>query len=385
MAGPLQPEVSPKAPSFLRGRRTAVTAGAAAGGCATAVALAILTMYPTRAPVSQQASGPIAILASDDPIGMALPESQTLVRSDGSPWQGISTSTDEYGAIAVFSRTELWLSLDDGRTFTQRLGAEGDIAGVAIGGRGVTYVVRGDRSLGILHADGSAEWSDLPQRGELLAIAANQNRLALLTTQPDDHEGLMALLSTSEDLGESWHSQLIPHFGNHSNTLRIERNGSVELLLREEDADYDMVWRYRGHADGRPIEVASWPSDHEPHLGLAKGGWAYTLSTECADGALAVCSVSPEGHLSRVDTIEPSEWTFAVAGGSTTMAAVGRDLFQLDGSEGRPIGVSSPGEVDALAVDGIDRGVALVSGHLVRWSPRRGWRLLHRGGTLALR
>jgi hypothetical protein len=167
--------------------------------------------------------------------------------------------------------------------------------------------------------------------------------------------------------------------------LRIERNGSVELLLREEDADYDMVWRYRGHADGRPIEVASWPSDHEPHLGLAKGGWAYTLSTECADGALAVCSVSPEGHLSRVDTIEPSEWTFAVAGGSTTMAAVGRDLFQLDGSEGRSIGVSSPGEVDALAVDGIDRGVALVSGHLVRWSPRRGWRLLHRGGTLALR
>jgi hypothetical protein len=65
----------------------------------------------------------------------------------------------------------------------------------------------------------------------------------------------------------------------------------------------------------------------------------------------------------------------------TTLAASGPDLLRFDGRVATVVDRSAPAEITALAVDGLDRGVAVAGQHLVRWSPRHGWRVLFTEGA----
>src|SRR5262245_685970 len=57
-------------------------------------------------------------------------------------WQGVRVSRGASGAIALWSRREVWISRDDGVTFTPLADRPGEVAAVAVGAASTVFVIR---------------------------------------------------------------------------------------------------------------------------------------------------------------------------------------------------------------------------------------------------
>lgn len=316
--------------------------------------------------------------AADDAIGAAIATGAELAPER--PWHGIAASPGPFAVASVWSAAELHVSRDDGRTFRQVLGGPGEIGGVAIDETGVVYAVRDARRLGLHTPDGKALWRELPFAGETLGLIAADGWLAWLGLARDTDDSSAVVLAVSADGGQTWRTQRVAEHADQA--LIAMDDGAIHLLTLVEDASAPTMKRLLGHVDGRALQELSWPTDYADAWGLGHGGWAYAIASECAGADNAICAVSADAAATGAPVMLPSgvvtDWDLLMhSNGGATLAVSGDRLLRAHRSRMTVADERIPAGISALAVDGIDRALAVVGEHVVRWSPTHGWRVLH--------
>jgi len=240
----------------------------------------------------------------------------------------------------------------------------------------VVFATRDYQRLGIHVGPGHEEWRTLPFAGDTLALTTDHGWLAWLGLAHDRARDSQLVLALSRDHGATWRTQTIADHADRA-LMRIEADGFVHLLLLVEDVATPTMTRLRGHVDGRPLEQLPWPSDHADAWGLGHGGWAYAIASECADDNNDICAMGPESDARLLSTHTLTDWQLVMASnGAATLAASGDTLLGLARNRVTVVAERIPTDISALAVDGIDRALAVVGQDLVRWSPDHGWRVL---------
>lgn len=315
-----------------------------------------------------------AFMAGDTAIGAEFPAGPTS--SVARPWQGVAASPGPYGVLAVWSETEIFVSVDDGRRFRQVLGGPGELGAATIDDAGVVFATRDYQRLGVYVAPDREMWRTLPFAGDTLALATGHGWLAWLGLAHDGARDAQLVLALSRDHGVSWRTQSIAAHADRA-LMRIEAGGFVHMLLLVEDSAAPTMTRLRGHVDGRALEQLAWPSDYADVWGLGHGGWAYAIASECADDDNDICAMGPESGAGILSTHTLTDWQLIMASnGASTLAASGDTLLRFERERVDALAERIPTEISALAVDGIDRALAVVGQDLLRWSPGHGWRVL---------
>ncbi|HWM84429.1 MAG TPA: hypothetical protein VNO33_01300, partial [Kofleriaceae bacterium] len=307
--------------------------------------------------------------------------------------RGVAAAADRYGVIALWTDRVLWVSRDDGRSFHQELAAPEPITAAAVGPDGRVYAARHGGRLGVLSPDGVTRWLDI-SADQLLAIDAGIEMpapaespgvaptaapapaapwLAVLGLHADSADGLTPILWLSGDHGRSWRRLIAPHHGDASNQIRVGPTGVIDLVTVDGDSSAaagasGRLRHYTGHVDGRPFALR-FASDEPPPLALGHDGHGWRLEWDGRRMRL----IDGSSHL----PLAVRNWDVRVAASRehTYSVADGR-LVELGAGRPRPVTHSVPGAIDALAVDGLGRALALVGDTAVRYSKRHGWRRL---------
>jgi hypothetical protein len=334
----------------------------------------VVSMPSLPAPADQaRLPLPGLVAAADLPTGTPLAPGARLV-GEGEAWRGVTVSAGLHPVVAVWSRSRLFVSRDDGKKFHQVLGGPGEIGGAAIDAHGRLFMVRDRQRLGVQGLDRDAEWRSLPFAGETLQVAAGGAWLGWLALTDDSRRDAQVVLALTADGGATWRTQSIADHATGA-LMRIEDEGTIHLLLVREDAVDPTMRRLRGHVDGRPMQEVPWPSNYAEAWGLGHGGFAYAIASECASEGNDICAMELHGEVASTRTT--TAWSLQMGtNGVTTLAASGPDLVRFDGRVAMVVDRSAPAEITAFAVDGLGRGVGVAGQHLVRWSPRHGWRVL---------
>ncbi len=339
----------------------------------------VVVTTTVESPVAPQSAAAVVTVrpapARDLAIGEPLAAGKTLT-SDPGVWIGTAASPGPYGVLAVWSSSHLFVSRDDGVGFRQVLGGPGSIGGATIDESGRLFMIRDRRRLGIENTDGSTQWLSLPFSGETLALQSSGGWLGWLALAHDTDSDSAVVLALSSDGGATWRRQSVAEHATHA-LMRIEPGGVIHLLLRVEDSIDQKMWRLRAHVDGRPMESMPWPSQYADAWGLARGGWAYAIASECATDSNDICAMGPDPADRIVNTEIKTTWNLIMeSNSSTTLAASGSSLLRFDGARITRVTDDVPPEVTSFAVDGIDRSLAVVGQHLLRFSPEHGWRII---------
>jgi hypothetical protein len=340
----------------------------------------VISMSPASPFASATWARPLPglVTATDLPLGTPLAPGARLPGAlpddQGEAWRGVAVSSGLHPIVAVWSPSRLFVSRDDGKAFHQVLGGPGEIGGAAIDAYGRLFMVRDRQRLGVQGLDLDTEWRSLPFAGETLQVAAGGVWLGWLALADDSRSDAQVVLALTADGGATWRTQSIADHATGA-LMRIEDDGTIHLLLVREDAVDPTMRRLRGHVDGRPMQEVPWPSSYAEAWGLGHGGFAYAIASECASEGNDICAMEVHGDLAS--TRIATAWSLQMgSNGATTLAASGPDLLRFDGRVATVVDRGAPAEITALAVDGLGRGVAIAGQHLVRWSPRHGWRVL---------
>ena len=316
------------------------------------------------------------IPASDDALGTAWHRGAALTAD--SSWLGVAASPGPYGVLATWSERELYISRDDGVNFRQVLGGPGAIGGATIDASGALYLVRDQRRLGIETETGAVLWRSLPFAGDTLALTSGGGFLGWLGLAHDTGRSSSVVLAVSADRGQTWRTQTVAEHIDRA-LMHIEEDGTIQLLTLVEHASAPTMRRLRGHADGRSLQALPWPTDFADAWGLGHGGWAYAIASECATDISDVCAMGPEMSDRLAPTGLKTSWDLLMhTSGEHTLAVSGERLLRADGDRMAVVASDIPAGISALATDGIGRALVTVGPQLVRWSPRHGWRVLHR-------
>lgn len=333
------------------------------------VEVPVADMEPAVAPAADQ------MLARDEAIGEPLQQGAALNAERA--WLGAAASPGPVAVAAVWSSTELFLSRDDGRTFAQVLGGPGSIGGAAIDEVGTLFLVRDQKRLGAHNPDGQSLWRELPFAGDTLALTTGAGWLGWLGLAHDSERSSAVVLALSADGGQTWRTQSVAEHADRA-LMTIEEDGAIYLLTLLEDAAAPSMSRLLGHVDGRALETMRWPSEYADAWGLGADGWAYAIASECASADNAICAMGPDGTSELRPSGVKTDWNLLMhSNGAVALAVSGERLLRTDGARLKVVDERIPTGITALAVDGIDRGLAVVGQHLLRWSPSHGWRVVH--------
>jgi hypothetical protein len=331
---------------------------------------------------------PSARLAADDPIGAAL----TRIADDGgaAALRGVSAAADAYGVLALWTDRVVWVSRDDGRSLHQELAGPEPLTAVAVGPEGRVYAARHGGRLGVLSPAARTHWLDIGceqvlaidaapgarPRGDAASVAragAQAPWLAVLGLHRDRDAGLTPMLWLSSDHGRSWRRLLAPHHGDAANRVQVRPDGVIHLVTEDTDTSDaaepgGRLRHYIGHVDGRPFELALAADD--PPMAVGHDGHSWRMAWK---GRRMMIS----GAEDTAGALSVRNWDVRLAASrERTLAVADGRLVQLGGDGSRVLSRELPGELDALAVDGLGRALAAVGGSAVRYSERHGWRRL---------
>ncbi|MCG8416681.1 MAG: hypothetical protein MJE77_01905 [Proteobacteria bacterium] len=354
----------------------------AAMACLALTVMALVMLRPQVLVVTERTAqaAPATVvlrpaLAVDRSIGAGL-TSGDAIASDDPSWVGVAATPGPWAALAVWSEQQLFASRNDGASFRQVLGGPGPIGGAVFDRHARLYVVRDTRQLGIEHPDGAVEWKALPFAGETLSVAVGGDWFGWLAMAHDQSDDATLVLALSSDGGTTWRRQAVAAEATRAD-LRIEPDGAIFMVLQKEDCMDESIQRLRGHVDGRPMAAMSWPTDHAHMWGQGHGGWAYAIASECASDSDDICAMGPNPSHSIESTGLRTDWDIVFGtGGDITLAISGQRVLRFSGPRASVEDQNAPREISALAVDGLGRGLGVLGEHLIRWSPRHGWRVL---------
>ncbi len=355
-------------------------------------------------PLSCPEPDPVRDSAAGKPLARFLPLDQYA--DDYQPAIGITASPTRHGLLAVWSRHKIWLSLDDGKSFAAVLDGPGAVADVTIDCRDRLVAVRGEPQreeseqpgrarLGIRDAAGDERWRELPA-GFPLSIAPDDGRWRPsgpivaaspswigVVTEIADGDVLTRIGLTGDD-GATWKYLDLGELSDIDKQLHIAADGSLRAAMAWSDCSWEGVELYTGDADTTSITHLA-PPERRPSYSARFGadGWLYSAEYDgCGKrtGEDSLCALAPNSkRWRRVRKI--SDQTFPplqlADNGRVTLAVVDLELLRLHrGRLAATLARDVPELLDRLAVDSDGRALGLISGHLVRHSPRHGWRLL---------
>jgi len=300
---------------------------------------------------------------------------------------GVAASEATPGVLAAWTNTRVLRSIDDGISFHRVLDNPGDVAHVAVDCHGRVIALRDRHLLGIRRGD-KEQWQMLDDAKKFHPtswkhggyrqkplVAAGGGWLAWIVTR-DEHA---ALLGLSYDSGRHWRYRRFSNYSELRAHLSLTHRGTVHLRLTQFDCMAGDQQVHLGRADG-PLRKTTLP-DIENGAWIGHDGWVYTDAARCRDDAnrLVLCTLHPRSNTWRPMSppIPNQESLLSVAeNGRRTMAVIGERLYGLRRGRARLLSSKVPGYATATAVDSQGRLLSLLEGHVVRWSPRRGWRVI---------
>ncbi|MBK9036752.1 MAG: hypothetical protein IPL61_36800 [Myxococcales bacterium] len=303
---------------------------------------------------------PFAI-AIPDPAAVAGEAGEVIVSATGC---AIATTTAR-GVVASF---------DGGQTFVARLVAPGTLSQVALDADRIA-ALRDRQTLGIEHADGTVVWRALPAGLDPTMITglAMGGGLVALTYRSEPR----SLIAVSADDGATWRTEFAPVDG----LAWVSALAATRIELTVERAPPDSTdggdgWQERYAA--RPGRL-SWRRD-EPR---ASSSWRYQIVGDefWGCGGTAKLLAIRDGRTATVQRgIQAEVIPFELAARGSVAYVVDRDhLYRLRGTRRHDLGPLPMGEVFSLhtRVDGADTFVTSFGGHLLRFTPQGGWRVLN--------
>lgn len=354
-------------------------------------------------------SCPAPDAARDSRAGVALTDVPELAgyHEDYGLLAGVATSAARHGVIAVWTRSSVLLSTDDGKTFQTVLDGPGAVSDVAVDCRGRVFALRGHRRLGVrdgererwhtLDFTGYESWSEA-ERLEAEGLAPESehaewytNRLAPRIAAGGGYigwfgavspDGLTGRLALSDDGGASWRFRDV-EFSDGAAHLTLSPEGHVQLTAAWFDCMSGAESMYTGPADA-DLVITPTP-DIEAGALLAGDGWAYTTFARCADGdqdgasEQPVCALAPGGgHWRATNLAAGDDANLSLASnGRVSLGVVDRAVVRLKRGKLTVLAKDVPVGFSAESVDSSGRLLGLLHGHLVRWSKRQGWRVLY--------
>jgi hypothetical protein len=285
---------------------------------------------------------------------------------------GVASAPGCSGLVATWSSTAVFVSRDDGATFTEVLGDRGGpVRAVAVTPRCDVWVARGPR-LGVVRRDGSTAWRETPTSATTEALAASAAGLLWLGVE---ESGDLALAHLD---GNGRAARLLPSptRGNAGRAMHLDDDGTIWWMSGSEAAcGGGGQSREVAHVDGRAWKEVPWPLDTPGAFDAGPRGWAYALgrcgADAADDGSAGLCAVDRAGRSRRVIADEASSGALLVAAsGSRTVAIVGAQLVALDGARATPLATIA-GAPRAVALDGRRRPLVVIDGRLHRLEGRR--------------
>lgn len=307
----------------------------------------------------------------------------------GLPMIGAAASPGHHGVLAAWTDDEVFLSEDDGRTFSRVLRGRGKVRAVALNDAGDLFVARADRhehvalggrgALLVRAAGGGESASSLPE-GMPRSIFVGGATVGVVL----DREG--EVFALSHDAGRTFQDEAAS-IGNAGFSAIVAPDGSIDAMT-----GYEAACGGGGQARERRDPVTgewtalAWGLDAPFDWGLGANGFAYGVD-ECGPGEHdARCVIAVGASPKAVLRLPPlAAWASlqVSTNGRDTFALYGPYLIDLDGERGRVVDTRAPSDTWIASVDSDGRVLGLADGSVLRWSREEGWRPLAGGGDLA--
>lgn len=308
----------------------------------------------------------------------ASPPAPTCERDSAHGWQGIVVSRDDPETAAAWSNGSLWVTRDDGRTWTRPLHLQRGYveSAIALSDGRFAVLARDPSALVLVRSDGRTNARRMPF--EPRSIAGGSSTLALVAEER---------VATSHDAGRSWRTAWRWRGGDHDYTsIRpiVELDGTLRVLSVDVNtcASVDRLESVRMgvlHRDATHVEPREYDLDRlrgAYTFALGAHGWVYgwsgtQLLAVTRHRALPMRGYEPvledaaDGYARRLSS---------GTNGRITLGVVGRDLLRLDGE--RAVWLASDAPPDVLEVQVDPRGRAWLlddRGAVTRFSRRDGW------------
>lgn len=305
------------------------------------------------------------------------------VGEDAAPgsYSGVATAAGRSDVLVVWNQTGVSRSRDDGRTF-QPLFSAGTVRAVAVTDAGEVLAVW-QRSAEVpfaLVSSARGATTDPPIDAHHLYVAGRHVvvvgvRRGAASDRPD-------ALARSSDGGRTWSVLDMYAWGNFANEIRLGRDGTLRHLSSSEAAcGGGSQGLYRLPPNEREWQTDPWPFDAPVSMQIGVGGWTYALDDRCGDDDLSterLCGSHGDRVVRMSAPVGMHAWqTWSVAtNGRTTLATLEGRLLRLEGGAAHALSAHVPAGFAISSVDGRGRAVGVLNGRVVRWSPRRGWRVL---------
>jgi hypothetical protein len=338
--------------------------------------LAIETSHCPPAPIAEPIECPAAPdvpacpePAEPEPPPPPDPGEAIVAGAPRGPLAGVAVSRRHRDTIAVWSGSQLAVSRDGGARFAVHgQGAGESIVAAAIDRRGAVFAITrgGDPDVSRMTeiAAAAASTWELDGVAAVDHFAISGGRLVI-------HGG--GALSVSRDRGRTWTTREAPR-GNSANEIHVGDGGAVQLLTgHEASCGGGYQKRYASTLAGAEWSEAPWPFDIPTGAFLGPAAWGYGYEQDCA-GTAGLCGVRDGAPvLLRAIAEYPSTEHWA-SNGRVVVAALDKTLLRVRRDRAEPLG-EVPAGLSQLAVDAVDRPLAIANGYLVRWTPA-GWRSL---------
>lgn len=319
--------------------------------------------------------------------------------------RGVAASATRHGVLAVWTERAIFVSRDDGRTFARTLDGPGAVNRVQVDCHGRVIALRGRNMLGI--DDGDTQRHRALPFGQLVHEPESTHRYEPPVTMAAGGRyigwvGNLVLdqhlhLAITDDLGATWSFIELGQYELNEHDLAIATNGRMRLYLTQGERCGEEAFAYRGDARRGTLEAIEGRGYAFVREGEMLDGYTYSTDAHCDTGSsgASVC-VLPPGLKSAPSESEDGDtdwtnwailtgnlpiedvWTWQLASnGRTHLATLDGSLYRLRKTRAKALTRDVPDEFQLADVDSSKRPIGIHRGHVIRWSKRYGWRVLH--------
>jgi hypothetical protein len=295
-------------------------------------------------------------------------------------WLGVAASPRDAAMVAGWTKTEVILSTDGGRTYRTVLDGEGDVDVAAVDARGAVMAVRRHHELGVLGADGVEHWHAIPHATKTIALLPAAGVITWHGVTRRDGV-LVEAIAFSSDEGSTWTFPSEPALGNFANQVTVEDDGTARIMGdNEADCGGGYQVLYEGNVAGGEWKHVDWALDTPSGFGVGAGGWAYGIGacgTESPVDPERLCGQGPSGEAAPVLPATHARSLAVVSRGAHTWATIDGRLASLD--EGRVTFAAKTTTPRGLRLTGIDaegQPVGVAAGVAMRWARAGSWETL---------
>lgn len=296
-------------------------------------------------------------------------------------WLGVVASSNFANVMAAWTKTEVLLSADGGKTSRAVLPGHGEVDTVAIDERDQVLVVRrrpGARDLGVRDVHGATLWRVIPHATKTLELSATGGAVTWHGVIKTDDGGRKEAIAISRDDGATWVFPAGVDLGTFANRVHVDPDGTVRVMAATEaDCGGGYQARFVGNVAGGEWNQVAWPLDTPTGFGLGAAGWAYGIG-DCGDDSNGerLCAAGPDGEAVVVQPAMRLSNLDVVTDGHATWATVDGRLASLREGTARFPAKTSPRGLHLTGTDAEGQPLGVAGGAALRWTRAGAWQTL---------